>query len=249
MSRTPSTSERSTLPVSRHSGPVSSRMEPRGGGLAARPPRAKQDGAAGDVAAEQQPLRPAQHFHRFEIQHVHDDRVVDAEIHAVHEHAHGRVDGRDGTGNPLPANGEVGDALARADAVEGDVGHGVAEIFEVGDVPLGKRFLAQHGDCHGDALGTLGSAFLAGGGDHFLDQAASRCIGNALRSIAGLLVAPRRDCKERADEAADGSGTACGQRSSSARCQNSTMSRWNSAASPGALPMWAPRRPWPDLTE
>ena len=56
----------------------------------------EQHGAAGDVAAEENALRSAQHFDRFKIEDVQHDAAIDAEVNAVDENAHGRIDGRDG---------------------------------------------------------------------------------------------------------------------------------------------------------
>ena len=89
----------------------------------------------GDIAAEQQALRAAQNFHRLQVQHVHHDAVVDAQINAVDENAYGWVDGRDRARHAKAANRKVGDALAGSDTVKGDIGERVTQIFEVGNPP------------------------------------------------------------------------------------------------------------------
>ena len=98
--------------------------------------------------------------------------VVHPQVHAIDEGADGGVDGGNGAGDALPANGEVGDALGRAHAIERHVGYGEAEILQVRHLPLRQGFAPQHGHGHGHVLGALGSALLGRGGDDFLYEAA-----------------------------------------------------------------------------
>ena len=125
----PSAREPSTLPVTRLSSPVSTRSA---ASAEVSPPGRRERRSTApprDVATEQEPLRTPQHLDGLKIQHVHDDAVVHAQVHAVDEDADGRIDGRNGTGHPQAANGEVGDALAGANSVQGNIGQGVAEIL------------------------------------------------------------------------------------------------------------------------
>ena len=51
-----------------------------------------QYGAAGDVAAEQDALRAAQHFNALQVENVENNAVVNAQIHPVHKHTDRGID-------------------------------------------------------------------------------------------------------------------------------------------------------------
>ena len=144
------------------------------GKFAARTPRSKQHGPARHIAAEQKALRATQDLSRFQVQHIHDHAVVDAQVHAVDEHTDGGVDGRDGARNTKAANGKVGDALAGTDGVEGDVGQCVAQILDVGHVPRGQSLACEDTDGGGNELNDLRFALLGGSGYHLFQHARIR---------------------------------------------------------------------------
>ncbi len=122
------------------------------------------DGAAGRVASEQQALRAAQDLDAVDVEQVDHHACVHAEVDAVDEDANGRIDGWDRGVHAETANGEVRRAARRADIIKGDVGGGVGQAFQRGDVQRVKRVGVEGGDSDGNVLNVL-DVFLLGGGD------------------------------------------------------------------------------------
>ena len=90
-----------------------------------------QHGTAGDIASEQQSLRPPEHFDAFEVEHVQEHAGGNAHIHPVDKNADGGIDGWNGAVDAEPPNREIGDARDRRDVVELHVWHRVGEVAEI----------------------------------------------------------------------------------------------------------------------
>ena len=143
--------------------------------LVARLLAVQQHRTAGHVAAKQGALGATQHFHAFQVKGVEQDAVVEADVNAVDDHAHRRVNARDGAVDAETANRKVGGAAGSADIVQCHVGQAHGEVGQVADLQRFQLVGTEGGNGHRHFLGT----FLAlPGGDHdFFQQGRGAAAG------------------------------------------------------------------------
>ena len=110
--------------------PALDRTAERGFKLLGRGPGIEQHRAADHVAPEQHALRAAQDLDALQVEGVEQQQRIRAHIDAIHEHAHGRVQGGNGTVDAHAANREIYCPARGADLIKAHVGDANSQVAQ-----------------------------------------------------------------------------------------------------------------------